>query len=185
MNADGDSSNAPNSSRGSTRFTGEVDEQNSMHIEDEQWMLDEHRRQRELEEQEEERAEDGSLNLTKKYLRELLKTEWRKYYRTPHLNEKLYLHYKGFHKIANLAQFSNLKCLYFEGNGCDSLLGLEENTALRSLFIQENVIEVIEGLDNMKDLKQINLNDNIIKKVTGLSGCTSLETIHLKSNRLG
>ena len=39
------------------------------------------------------------------------------YYRTPHLNEKLYLHYKGFSRFKNMEMFTELKCLYFEGNG--------------------------------------------------------------------
>jgi len=77
---------------------------------------------------------------------------FKKYYRTPSLNEKLYLHYKGFSRMNNLDQFINLKCLYFEGNGCDSMLGLEKCTKLRSLYIQENVISKIEGLETLKDL---------------------------------
>jgi dynein assembly factor 1, axonemal len=68
--------------------------------------------------EEEEKEEDGSPILTNAYLKRLFKSDWRKYYRTPHLNEKLYLHYKGFHFIKNMAQFTELKCLYFEGNGC-------------------------------------------------------------------
>lgn len=79
--------------------------------------LEEYRRRR-LEPEEEEKEEDGSPILTNAFLKRLFKSDWRKYYRTPHLNEKLYLHYKGFHFIKNLAQFTDLKCLYFEGNGC-------------------------------------------------------------------
>lgn len=123
--------------------------------------------------------------LTNRYLRELFRTEWRKYYRTPELNEKLFLHFKGFSKIKNLEQFKQLKCLYFEGNGCDSLLGLEENTELRSLFIQENAIRKMEGLQNMKELRQLNLSENFFSVIEGLSGCTQLNTLYLKSNRLG
>ena len=48
---------------------------------------------------EDERDEKGNLLLTNKFLRELFKREPRKYYRTPALNEKLFLHFKGFHKI--------------------------------------------------------------------------------------
>ncbi len=33
--------------------------------------------------------------LNEKYFKELFKKEWKLYYRTPELNEKLYLHYKG------------------------------------------------------------------------------------------
>jgi dynein assembly factor 1 len=112
---------------------------------------------------EEEKEPDGSPVLTKRFLLELFKKEWRRYYRTPELNEKLFLHYKGFSYIKNMHVFTDLKCLYFEGNGCRSLKGLENNLQMRSLFIQENIIENIEGLENLKELRQINLNDNIIK----------------------
>ena len=87
--------------------------------------------------------EDGSLALTNKYLWDLIQSDKRLYYRCPELNEKLYLHFKGFHSIKNLEQFTDLKCLYFEGNGCKSFSGLETNTKLRCLFIQDNVISEI------------------------------------------
>ena len=107
---------------------------------------------RQEEDDEPEEDEAGNKNLTKKWLRKLFADNFKKYYRTPSLNEKLYLHYKGFSKMSNLDQFVNLKCLYFEGNGCDSMLGLEKCTILRSLYIQENVISKIEGLKTLKDL---------------------------------
>lgn len=40
-------------------------------------------------------SENGGRVLNDKYLKELFKKEWKLYYRTPELNEKLYLHYKG------------------------------------------------------------------------------------------
>ena len=169
---------APNSSRGSTKDSGQ-DGTLSMYSA-RLW-----RSSRELEMEEEQKEEDGSPILTNKYLKELFKKEWRRYYRTPELNEKLYLHYKGFSYMKNMAQFTELKCLYFEGNGCKSLTGLETNVRMRSLFIQENMISKIEGLDNLKDLRQLNLNDNILEKVEGLANCDKLETIYLKGNRLG
>jgi len=180
----GDSdSNAPLSSRGSTKATGE-DDTMSLHsrynarpyVGRDMWQ--DHG-------EEEEKEPNGSPILTNKFLRELFKKEHRKYYRTPHLNDKLYLHFKGFSKMKNLAQFTELKCLYFEANGCDSMLGLEENTELRSVFLQENCITTIEGLDTLKELRTINLSDNMIRKVTGLADCEKLDTIQLARNRLG
>ena len=53
-------------------------------------------------EHEDEKEVDGSPILTNKFLRELFKKEFKKYYRTPYLNEKLFLHYKGFHFIKNM-----------------------------------------------------------------------------------
>jgi hypothetical protein len=141
-------SEAPDSSRGSTKVSG-TDIETILYPEDEDWLLNYTHRS---DPEEPETDEAGNKNLTKKYLRDLFKDNFRKYYRTPSLNEKLYLHYKGFSKMQNLDQFINLKCLYFEGNGCDSLLGLEKCTILRSLYIQENVISKMEGLETLKDL---------------------------------
>ena len=67
--------------------------------------------------QEDEKEADGSPILTLRYIKDLLSREWKQYYRTPHLNEKLYLHYKGFSYFRNMELFTDLKCLYFEGNG--------------------------------------------------------------------
>ncbi|CDW73343.1 leucine rich repeat family protein [Stylonychia lemnae] len=105
----------------------------------------------------------GGRQLTQKFLKELFKKEWKMYYRTPELNEKLYLHYKGVTKIE----------------------GLQDNVKLRSLYLQENLIEKMEGLDTLTDLCQLNLSDNIIQKVEGLAALTKLETIQLKRNRIG
>jgi dynein assembly factor 1 len=123
--------------------------------------------------------------LSNRFLWDLFKKEHRKYYRTPSLNEKLFLHYKGFSYIRNMEQFTDLKCLYFEGNGCKSMLGLEGNTQLRSLFIQENIIEKMEGLDTLKDLRQLNLAENMLKRIEGLGECVMLDTLYLKRNRIG
>ena len=54
-------------------------------------------------------------SMTPKALRKI--TEDLKQYRTPELNDLLYLHYKGFRKIENLAPYFNLKVLWLEGNG--------------------------------------------------------------------
>ena len=54
-----------------------------------------------------------------------------KLYRTPALNDKLYLNFKGFTHIA---------CL-------------EKYTALRALFIEGNVLESLEGLPALKELR--------------------------------
>lgn len=136
-------------------------------------------------EEEDEKEADGTPILTNKFLREMIKKEPRKYYRTAYLNDKLFLHYKGFSRIKNLEQFTDLKCLYFEGNGCVSLKGLEQNTMMRSLMVQENCIDSMEGLSTLKELRMINLADNMIRVISGLAECDLLETIYLKNNRLG
>jgi len=174
--------NNPISSRGSTRETGEDD---YMSMATRNFSRAWAGRDVNDYEEEDEKEADGSPILTNKFLRELFKKEFKKYYWTPYLNEKLFLHYKGFHFLKNMGQFTELKCLYFEGNGCESLLGLEHNTQLKSLFIQENVLTKIEGLDNLKELRQLNVSDNLLKKIEGLGGCSQLDTLYIKRNRLG
>lgn len=112
------------SSLGSTKASGEVDSQFNRDIPAAERM----RRLNELrgyDPDEPDRAEDGSLLMSKKYLVHFLKSHPQDYYRTARLNTKLYLHFKGFSHLQNMEQFTDLKCLYFEGNGCKSMLGLE------------------------------------------------------------
>ena len=56
-----------------------------------------------------------------------------KLYRTPYLNDKLYLNYKGFTRIAGLDQYTNLKALFLEGNALQSLDGLPTLEFMRCL----------------------------------------------------
>jgi hypothetical protein len=91
-------------------------------------------------------AENGARRCSRKWILELFKKEWKLYYRTFELNEKLYFHYKGFAKIENMELFPDLKCLYWEGNGTSQISGLESNVQLVSLYLQENLIRKMEGL---------------------------------------
>ena len=153
MNDDNTSNSAhgPDSSRASTLRDAGDDTVSTRSIDRD--ALADYMRRRGARVDEPEKEEDGSLNLTNKFLYKLISSDKRLYYRTPELNEKLYLHYKGFHTIKNLEQFTDLKCLYFEGNGCKRLQGLDKCVKLRCFFVQENVIEKIEGLDTLTDLR--------------------------------
>ncbi len=63
--------------------------------------------------------------LTKEYLHHLIKTKFNEYYSTPNLNTVLYLNFKGFLKIENLDEFTDVKALYMEGNGLEKIEGLD------------------------------------------------------------
>jgi len=54
-------------------------------------------------------------------------------YRTPHINDRLYLNFRGFSRVANLEEYTGLKALFLEGNGLESLDGLPELPLLKCL----------------------------------------------------
>jgi len=105
-------------------------------------------------------------------------------YSTPELNDKIYLHYKGFKRIENLDEYTGLKVIYLEGNGLHRIEGLDKLTQLRCLYLQENMIEVMENMDTLIDLDTLNLNQNMIKCVSGLKTLTKLNSLLLQGNKL-
>ena len=129
--------------------------------------------------------EYGPKRITRKWLLEFFKKDWKTYYRTFELNERLYLHYKGFNRLENMHLFPELKCLYFEGNGLTKMTGLEENKMMRTLNLHENIIKKMEGIDHMDDLRTLQLSDNCIETIEGLQGCKKLVTLYIKNNNIG
>ena len=105
-------------------------------------------------------------------------------YETPELNDKLFLHFKGFRTIENLAPYSALKTLFLESNGLGQISGLETCINLRSLYLQQNGITKIEGLDKLVNLKSLNLSQNRLVKVQNLQCLVQLETLNLGKNSL-
>lgn len=118
----------------------------------------------------------AAMEMTQSVLRDLCKQC--SLYRTPSLNDKLYLHYKvgrgfraanppsplaprrprptrapaavrqGFHRIVNLEEYTGLKVIWLEGNGLTRIEGLERQTELRVLYLHENLIEKLENLES-------------------------------------
>lgn len=53
--------------------------------------------------------------MTVPYIKQICKEQ--KLYQTPELNDRIYLHFKGFTKIQNLDLYTGLRTLWLEGNG--------------------------------------------------------------------
>ncbi len=72
-----------------------------------------------------------TMEMTPSTLRDICKET--KLYKTPSLNDKLYLHFKGFQSVANLEPYTGLKALFLEGNALESLEGLPPLSELKCL----------------------------------------------------
>ena len=87
------------------------------------------------------------MEMTPKLLKDFCKKDG--LYGTPHLNDRLYLHYKGFRAVFNLEAYTGLRVLWLEGNGLTAIGGLSAQTEMRTLYLQENLLERIENLEHM------------------------------------
>lgn len=127
------------------------------------------------------------VEMTQEYLRNLCKEARRQnqdMYVTPEINDRLYLHYKGFRKIQALEKYTGLKVLWLEGNGIDELGGLDHQTQLRTLYLHENCIEEIKGVETLTELDTLNLSKNFVSRISGLSNCKRLSTLLMAHNHL-
>ncbi|CAE7582961.1 Dnaaf1 [Symbiodinium natans] len=107
------------------------------------------------------------------------------YYRSEELNDKLFIHYKGWKELKNLEGWTGLRALYAECNAFDRISGLSQCRNLRSLFLQENCIHKIEGLEACPLLWNLNLSSNFIERIEGLSHLRSLNTLTIQKNKIG
>ena len=86
------------------------------------------------------RVNHPRMEMSQEYLRMMCKEARSKnldQYATPSLNDKLYLHYKGFRKVENLDEYTALKCLWLEGNGLAEISGLDHQPLMKVTIVQQ------------------------------------------------
>ena len=117
--------------------------------------------------------------MTKEWLKQHCKEQG--YYTTPSLNDKLFLHFKGFDRIQNLEEYTGLKSLFLEGNALEDLEGLEECKELRCLFAQQNQIFAISpGLP--ESLSTLNVSNNNIARLENIAQLPDLQTLQVRTH---
>lgn len=127
----------------------------------------------------------GTTEMTVESLKNIIKSDKRMYFNSVELNDKLYIHYKGWRTLQHLDGWTGLRALYAECNAFDHISGLQHCCQLRCLFLQENCISHISGLENCANLWSLNLSNNFITRISGLAHLKGLNSLMIAKNKIG
>lgn len=105
-------------------------------------------------------------------------------YHKPLLNEKLYLHRRGFKLIENLDEYTEVRALWLNGNSLRRVCNLHPLSKLKCLFLQQNCLTRIENLSCCPELTYLDFSENNISRIEGLEGLRKLSSFKIARNRL-
>jgi hypothetical protein len=105
-------------------------------------------------------------------------------YETAELNDKIYLHFRGFKKIENLEAYTGCKSIWLESNGFTEIENLSAMQELRCLYLAKNLIWSISGLNNLVNLTILDVSYNRLASIGNLSCCVNLQTLNASHNAL-
>ncbi|KAK7200571.1 hypothetical protein NESM_000113000 [Novymonas esmeraldas] len=106
-------------------------------------------------------------------------------YSTPELNEKLYLHHRGFARLGGLAAFTGCVVLYLDNNALSDLAGLAPLTRLDSLYLSRNALARLDSLPRLPVLRTLDVAQNCVTSLEGLDAAAPLlQTLLAGGNRL-
>ena len=105
-------------------------------------------------------------------------------YTTPELNEKIYLHFRGFKKIENLDAYTGCKAIWLESNGFSKIENLSHMIELRCLYFSKNLLTNIDGLEGLKNLVILDVSYNRLTSLQNLSCCPNLQTVNASHNSI-
>jgi dynein assembly factor 1 len=103
------------------------------------------------------------------------------YFRTPELNEQLYLHFGGYGKIENLDAFTACRILWLEHNSIERIENLEALLALRVLHLEHNALNDF-GTCILPLLETLNVAFNFVSDLSGLANFPNLQRFYAAHN---
>lgn len=125
---------------------------------------------------------ESSARMTPELVKQICKEK--ELYSTPRLNERLFLHFRGFARIQNLEKYTNVRALFLENNVIEEIENIEHMKDLRCLYLQNNRISRIQNLEHNPELVTLNLSDNLLTHIEGLASHRHLSTLLIGHNKI-
>lgn len=130
----------------------------------------------------EKNGESSEVEMTESFILE--QCQLHRGYRTPELNEKLYLHHFGFSALKNLNPYTGCKVLYVSHNAISDLRPLAGLVLLDSLYVSNNAIRSLDSLPDLPSLRLLDVSHNYLSELTGIATVSSIETLLASHNTI-